>query len=112
MKEITLSDNSNDLDFLSPTTEINFDNSKLGAKSTSQKVVTQHELLEYQKRVSRRDSTLTDEEIRTLVSETNERREALEQSINEQKQAFQQRRDSKLAARQDKERRGAAHSKG
>jgi hypothetical protein len=77
---------------------------KLGFKSTEQKQATEHELLEYQKRISRKESILSSDEIRNLVSETNERRRSLEQSINEQKQLFEQRRTTDLQARHIKQR--------
>jgi hypothetical protein len=106
LKEITLSDDSN---IILP--EVSFPSSykiqgevKYGAKSTYQKQASEHELLEYQKRVSRRDSPLTSEEIRNLVSETNERRRSLEQSIIQQKQEFEQKRNAELTARRVKER--------
>jgi hypothetical protein len=105
LKEIILSDDSNlnlpEVSYPSPYTTQPV---KLGSKSTEQKHVSEHELLEYQKRISRKESILSSEEIRSLVSETNERRKALEQSINKQKQAFQQRRAAELAARRAKER--------
>jgi hypothetical protein len=92
LREISLPSNSNEvkLDYSVPLTEVNFDDTRLGSKSTEQKQASEHELLEYQKRVTRRDSTLTPQEIRNLVSETNKRRSALEQSIAEQKQEFRQ----------------------
>jgi hypothetical protein len=110
LKDIILSDDSN---IILP--EVSFPSSykpqpavvgevKYGAKSNEQKLASEHELLEYQKRVSRRDSSLTSEEIRNLVSETNERSRSLEQSINEQKQEFEQKRNAKLIARRVKER--------
>jgi hypothetical protein len=107
LKEIILSDDSN---LILP--EVSFPSSyttqpaavKYGAKSNEHKLASEHELLEYQKRISRKDSTLTSEEIRNLVSETNARRKALEQSINEQKQAFEQKRAAELIASRTKER--------
>jgi hypothetical protein len=106
LKGITLSDDSN---IILP--EVSFPSSykpqgevKYGAKSNEQKLASEHELLEYQKRVSRRDSPLTSEEIRNLVSETNERRRSLEQSIIQQKQEFEQKRNAELTARRTKER--------
>jgi hypothetical protein len=106
LKEIVLSNDSN-----LNLPEVSFPSNykaqgevKYGAKSNEHNLTSEHELLEYQKRVSRRESTLTPEEIRTLVSEANARRRALEQSINEQKQAFQQRRAAELAARHANER--------
>jgi hypothetical protein len=106
LKEIILSDDSN---IILP--EVSFPSIyqaqgevKLGFKSTEQKQATEHELLEYQKRISRKESILSSDEIRNLVSETNERRRALEQSIVEQKQAFEQRRNMELQARHIKQR--------
>jgi hypothetical protein len=108
LKEIILSDDSN---IILP--EVSYPSSyiaqpagevKLGSKSTEQKQASEHEHLEYQKRVSRRDSTLTSEEIRNLVTETNERRRSLEQSIIQQKQEFEQKRNAELTARHIKER--------
>src|SRR5437867_9527480 len=91
LKEIILSDDSN---LILP--EVSFPTSyqaqsgvKYGAKSNHQKLASEHDLLEYQRRVSRRDLTLTSEEIRNLVSESTERRMALERSIEEQKQEFE-----------------------
>jgi hypothetical protein len=77
---------------------------KYGAKSNEQKLVKEHEILEYQKRISRKESILSSEEIRSLISETNERRRVLQQSINEQKQASEERRAAELTARRVKER--------
>jgi hypothetical protein len=105
LKDIILNDDSN---IILP--EISFPSTyqaqpvKLGAISTEQQRVSEHELLEYQKRVTRRDSIPTNEEIRNLVSETNERRRALEQSIAEQKEEFQQKRTDELEARRTKQR--------
>jgi hypothetical protein len=106
LKEIILSDDSN---IILP--EVSFPSIyqaqgevKLGFKSTEQKQATEHELLEYQKRISRKESILSSDEIRNLVSETNERHRALEQSIVEQKQAFEQRRNMELQARHIKQR--------
>jgi DNA repair exonuclease SbcCD ATPase subunit len=105
LKEIILNDDSN---IILP--EISFPSTyqaqpvKLGAKSTEQQRASERELLEYQKRVTRRDSIPTNEEIRNLVSETNERRRALEQSIVEQKEEFQQKRADELEARRTKQR--------
>jgi hypothetical protein len=106
LKEIILSDDSN---LILP--EVSFPSSyttqgeiKYGAKSTDQKLASDHDLLEYRKRVSRSDATLTSDEIKTLVSETNERRRALEQSIAEQKEQFQQKRTAELQARHIKQR--------
>jgi hypothetical protein len=104
LREISLPSNSNEvkLDYSVPLTEVNFDDTRLGNKSTEQKQASEHELLEYQKRVTRRDSIPTNEEIRNLVSETNERRRALEQSIAEQKEEFHQKHAAELAARRTK----------
>jgi hypothetical protein len=105
LKEITLSDNSNiilpEVSFPStyPTQPV-----KLGAKSTEQKQASEHELLVYRQRISKTESTLTPQEIRNLVSETNERRRALEQSIAEQKEEFQQKHADELEARRTKQR--------
>jgi hypothetical protein len=105
LKEIILSDDSNlNLPTVSYPSPYTTQPIKLGAKSIENKLASEHQLLEYQRRVSRKESILSSSEIRTLVFETNERRKALEQSINEQKQAFQQRRASELAARQARER--------
>jgi hypothetical protein len=65
---------------------------------------SEQDLADYRKRVSRSDTTLTLDEIKTLVSETNERHRALQQSIAEQKEEFQQRRAAELQARQIKQR--------
>jgi DNA repair exonuclease SbcCD ATPase subunit len=104
LKEITLSDNSNiilpEVSFPStyPTQPV-----KLGAKSTEQKQASEHELLVYRQRISKIESTLTPQEIRNLVSETNERRKALEQSIAEQKEEFENRRNLEVQTRRIKE---------
>jgi hypothetical protein len=104
LKEITLSDNSNiilpEVSFPStyPTQPV-----KLGAKSTEQKQASEHELLVYRQRISKTESTLTPQEIRNLVSETNERRRALEQSIAEQKEEFESRRNLEVRTRRIKE---------
>jgi hypothetical protein len=106
LKEIILSDDSNiilpELSF--PSIYQAQGEVKLGFKSTEQKQATEHELLEYQKRISRKESILSSDEIRNLVSETNERRRALEQSIVEQKQAFEQRHTAELQTRYIKQR--------
>src|SRR6266516_2646830 len=97
LKEIILSDDSNlnlpEVSYPSPYTTQPV---KLGSKSTEQKHVSEHELLEYQKRISRKDSILSSEEIRNLLSETNERRRALEQSIIQQKQEFEYNRNLQI----------------
>jgi hypothetical protein len=103
LMEITLSDDSN---IILP--EVSFPTSyttqgadiKYGAKYHA----SEHEILEYQKRVSSSDKTLTPTEIRDLISETTKRRRALEQSIAEQKEHFQQKRAAELQARHSKER--------
>src|SRR6185437_949194 len=102
LRHISLPENSNEvkLDYSVPLTEVNFDDTRLGKKSTEQKQANAQELLEYQKRITRRDSILTNEDIRNLVSDTNERRRALQQSIAEQKAEFEQRRISELQIRQ------------
>jgi rubrerythrin len=106
LKEITLSDDSN---LILP--EVSFPSSyttqgeiKYGAKSKEYKIASEHELLEYQKRVTRRDSIPTYEEIRNLIIESTERRRALQQSIAEQKEEFQQKHAAVLQARHTKER--------
>jgi hypothetical protein len=105
LKEIILSDDSNlNLPEVSYPSSYTTQPVKLGAKSTEQQRASEHELLEYQRRVNRRDSTLTPEEIRNLISVTNERRKVLQQSINEQKQEFEQRRADELADRRIKQR--------
>jgi hypothetical protein len=106
LKEIILSDDSNlNLPEVSyPSSYKPQDEIKYGAKSKEHKIATDHELLEYQKRVSRKESILSSDEIRNLVSESNERRRALEQSILLQKQEFEQKRAVELSARRVKER--------
>jgi hypothetical protein len=106
LKEIILSDDSNIIlpEVSFPSIYQAHGEVKLGFKSTEQKQATEHELLEYQKRISRKESILSSDEIRNLVSETNERRRSLEQSINEQKQLFEQRRTTELQARHIKQR--------
>jgi hypothetical protein len=109
LREISVPSNSNEvkLDYSVPLTEVNFDDTRLRKKSTEQKQASEHELLEYQKRVTRRDSIPTNEEIRNLVSETTSRRRALQQSIAEQKTEFEQRRALEREARYAKEREDA-----
>jgi hypothetical protein len=106
LKEIILSDDSNIIlpEVSYPSNYNPQEEIKYGAKSTEQKLASEHELLEYQKRVSRRDLTLTSEEIQNLVSETTQRRRFLEQSINEQKQLFEQKHAAELADRRIKQR--------
>jgi hypothetical protein len=102
LKEITLSDDSNlilpEVDFPS-TYQIQGD-VKYGAKYRA----SEQDLVDYRKRVSRDDAILTPDEIKTLVSDTNERRRALEQSIAEQKEQFKQKRTAELQARHIKQR--------
>ena len=113
LKEITLSDDSNlilpELSF--PSTYQAQSEVKYGARSIVKLRATEHELLEYQKRVSRISSTLTPEEIRSLVSESNERRKALAKSIEEQKEQFHQRHAAELEERFTKEREEARQSR-
>jgi hypothetical protein len=106
LKEIILNDDSNLIlpEISYPSNYNTQGEIKYGAKSNEHKLASHHELLEYQKRVSRRDSTLSPDEIRTIVSQTNESRRALEQSIIQQKQEFEQKRAAELAARHSKER--------
>lgn len=52
---------------------------KYGAKSNEQKVASEHELLEYRKRISKKDSTLTSEDIERLTIEAAERKRSLVQ---------------------------------
>jgi hypothetical protein len=107
LKEIILSDDSN---IILP--EVSFPSSykaqpgevKLGSKSTEQQRASEHELLEYQKRISRRDSTLTPGDIRNLTIEATERRRSLEQSILLQKQEYMERHNSELQLRRAKQR--------
>lgn len=106
LKEIVLSDDSNiilpEVSYPSnynPQGEI-----KYGAKSTEQKLASEHELLEYQKRISKTDSILTPQQIRDLVSETAQRRKALEQSILEQKDQYMQRHNLEIHERRTKQR--------
>jgi hypothetical protein len=73
---------------------------KYGAKCRA----SEQDLVDYRKRVSRDNTTLTPEEIKTLVFETNERLRALEQSIAEQKEQFQQKCTAELQARHIKQR--------
>jgi hypothetical protein len=106
LKEITLSDDSNlilpEVSF--PSVYQTQGDVKYGAKSNEQKLANAHELLEYQKRITKTDPTLTPEQIRNLISETTERRRALEQSIAEQKEQYMQRRTEEILARRTKER--------
>jgi hypothetical protein len=106
LRNLSLPSNSNEvkLDYLVPITELNFDNTRLGAKSTEQKQATEHEILEYQRRLNRSDPTLTPQEIKTLVYETNQRRTALEESIRQQKQEYMQRHDLEVQTRRTKQR--------
>jgi hypothetical protein len=108
LREISLTENSNEvkLDYSVPITEINFDDnrSRLGIKSTEQKQASEHDLLLYQQRIRKAESTLTPEEIKTLVYENNQRRTALEESIRQQKQEYMQRHNLELQARRAKRR--------
>jgi hypothetical protein len=106
LKEITLSDDSN---LILP--EVSFPSAyqtqgeiKYGAKSKEGLLASDHELLEYQKRISRKDTIPSNEEIRNLVSEITEHRRSLERSINEQKQLFEEKRAAELQARHIKQR--------
>jgi hypothetical protein len=84
IKEISLSDDSNlILPEISYPTPYEDQPVKLGAKSTEQKQASEHDLLVYRQRLSRTESTLTPQEIKTLVYETNQRRTALEESIRQ-----------------------------
>jgi hypothetical protein len=67
LRGITLPGNTNEvkLDYSVPITEINFDNrSRLGIKSTEQKQASQHDLLLYQQRIRKAESTLTPEKLK------------------------------------------------
>jgi hypothetical protein len=75
------------LDYSVPITEVNFDNTRLGAKSTEKKQANDQEL-EYRRRLYKAEATLTPDEIRSLVYETNQRRTLLEESIR-QRTGFQ-----------------------
>jgi hypothetical protein len=102
LKEIILSDDSNIIlpEVAFPSTyQIQGD-----VKYVAKYRASEQDLIDYRKRVSRDNTTLTPEEIKTLVSETNERRRALEQSIVEQKEQFQQKRTAELQARHIKQR--------
>jgi hypothetical protein len=106
LKEITLSDDSN---LILP--EVSFPSAyqtqgeiKYDAKSKEGLLASDHELLEYQKRISRKDTIPSNEEIRNLVSEITEHRRSLERSINEQKQLFEEKRAAELQARHIKQR--------
>jgi hypothetical protein len=106
LKNIILSDDSNLIlpEISIPSTYQPQGEVKYGAKSTEQKLASEHDLLEYRRRVSRSDTSLTSDEIKTLVSESNERRRALQQSIAEQKEKFQQKHAAELQARHIKQR--------
>ena len=109
LKEIILSDDSN---IILP--EVSFPSSykaqgdiKYGSKSKEAYLASEHERLEYQRRVSKKESILSSDEIRTLISESNERRKALEESILLQKQEFEYNRNLQIQERQTKERQEA-----
>jgi hypothetical protein len=106
LKEIILSDDSNIIlpEISLPSAYQTQGEIKYGAKSIEGKQDSDHELLEYRKRISRKDTIPSNEEIRNLVSETTEHRKSLERSINEQKQLFEQRRAAELQARHIKQR--------
>jgi hypothetical protein len=106
LREISLPENSSEvkLDYSVPLTEVNFDDTRLGKKSTEQKQASEHELLEYQNRISRRDSIQTNEEIRNLITESTERRRALQQSIAEQKEEFEHKHNLELQTKHIKQR--------
>jgi hypothetical protein len=106
LRHISLPENSNEvkMDYSVPLTEVNFEDTRLGKKSTEGLHVSEHDLADYRKRVSRSDTTLTSDEIKTLVSDSNERRRALQQSIAEQKAEFEQRRTAELEERYAKDR--------
>jgi hypothetical protein len=106
LRDIVLSDDSNIIlpEVSFPSSYTNTQPAKYGIKSNEHRIASDLELLEYQKRVSRSDTTLTSEELKTLLSETNERRRALAQSIEEQKQAFEQKRTAEMETRYAKER--------
>jgi hypothetical protein len=102
LKEIILSDNSNIIlpeVSLPSTYQTQEGDVKYGAKYR----VSEHDLADYRRRVTR-DTTLTSDEIKTLVADTNERRRALQQSIVEQKAEFEQKRIAELEVRYTKER--------
>src|SRR6478609_1788330 len=101
LREIILSDDSNlNLPEVSYPSSYKLQGEiKYGSKSKERYLASEHELLEYQKRISRKESILSSDEIRNLVSESNERRRALEQSILLQKQEFEQKRVAEIAAR-------------
>jgi hypothetical protein len=102
LKDIILSDDSNLIlpEVSLPSTYQAQGDVKYGSKYRA----SEQDLADYRKRVSRSDTTLTLDEIKTLVSETNERHRALQQSIAEQKEEFQQRRAAELQARHIKQR--------
>jgi hypothetical protein len=105
LKNIILSDDSNLIlpEISIPSTHQPQGEVKYSAKSTEQKLASEHDLLEYRRRVSRSDTSLTSDEIKTLVSESNERRGALQQSIAEQKEKFQQKHVAERQARHIKQ---------
>jgi hypothetical protein len=101
LKEIILSDDSNIIlpQVSLPSTYQAQGEIKYGAKYRA----SEQDLADYRKRVSR-DAILTSDEIKTLLSDTNERRRALQQSITEQKEQYMQRRNTELQLRQAKQR--------
>jgi hypothetical protein len=109
LRELSLPSNSNEvkLDYSVPITEVNFDNTRLGAKSTEKKQANDQELLEYRRRLYRSEATLTPDEIRSLVYETNQRRTALEESIRQQKEEYMQRHNLEIQTKRIKEREDA-----
>jgi hypothetical protein len=121
LKEITLSDDSNLIlpEISYPTPYDQVAKVKLGAKSTERKQVSErkrvseHDLLVYQQRLRRADSSsvLTPEEIKTLIYETNQRRIKLEESIRQQKQEYMQRHDLEIEERHTREREEARQHK-
>jgi len=106
LKEIILSDDSNIIlpEVSFPSTYQTQGEVKYGAKSIEGKQASEHELLDYQKRISRKDSILTNEEIKNLITESTERRRSLQQSIAEQKEDFERKHNLELQNKRIKER--------
>jgi hypothetical protein len=112
IREVTLSDNSNDLDLglFSPATDVSFevDSSKVryGSKSTYKSTAELNS--EYQRKVKAAEEILADPAaINQFILNTNERRRAQERQAAENRILFEQKRSFDLAEKRTKEREAA-----
>src|SRR6266487_2653130 len=114
IREVILSDNSNDLDLglYSPATDVSFDvnNSnkvKYGSKYTYKSTAEQLNS-EYQRKVKAAEEILSDPAaINQFILSTNERRRAQERQAAENRILFEQKRSFDLAEKRTKEREAA-----